>query len=295
MLKNFVFYLGVLLFSVGVFAVTACLSSNEQVHNSTPTPVYTEEYFHKNSAIAAYNGGNGYSSPVPLPVRTEMEPVELLKEVRLYKDFIQKGTHARKIYRSMDPRYITIHSTQNFSTGADAWRHSLALKNGKLRAYKRRGGNRIGYLAWHYTIDQNVTVQHIPDNEQGEHADFDGPGNNYSLGLEMCEHTGNSRSLTVERTAKLAAYLMHKHSIPLSNIRAHYHWERKGLSKPHKNCPHFLMDNGVPGVKWRGFLAKIKFYHDKISIPRVASPVYSPQVSTSGPSGHTNKYIGTSY
>ena len=188
----------------------------------------------------------------------------LLSEANVKQDLIPRGRHARKYRRSMSPRYITIHSTQNFSRGADAYRHSLALKNGKLRAPKRRGGNRIGYLVWHYTTDQNVAVQHLPTNEQGEHADFNGPGNNYSIGIEMCEHPGNSRSATVDRTAKLTAYLMHKYDIPLRNVVPHYHWERKGLSRPHKNCPHFLLDNGRPGRKWAWFQGRVKHYYDQV-------------------------------
>ena len=167
----------------------------------------------------------------------------------------------------MTPRYITVHSTQNYAAGADAWRHSLALKNGKLRAYKKKGGNRIGYLVWHYSVDENVVVQHLPTNEQGEHADFDGPGNNYSIGVEMCEHKGNSRSMTVERTAKLIAYLMYEKSIPLRDVVPHYHWERKGLPVPRKNCPHFLLDDGRPGKKWESFLAKVQKHYEDITVP----------------------------
>ncbi|MFC5050938.1 N-acetylmuramoyl-L-alanine amidase family protein [Rubritalea spongiae] len=192
-------------------------------------------------------------------------PEDLLKEVNLYKDYIPKGTHARKYHRSMRPKYITIHSTQNFSTGADARRHSLALKNGKLRAYKRKGGNRIGYLVWHFSTDQDVTIQHMPTNEQGEHADFNGPGNRLSIGIEMCENRGNSRSATIERTAKLTAYLMHEHHIPLKNVVPHYHWPRKGLAKPHKNCPHYLLDNGRPGKKWAWFQGRVNHYYKQIS------------------------------
>ncbi|MFN7342022.1 MAG: N-acetylmuramoyl-L-alanine amidase family protein, partial [bacterium] len=109
----------------------------------------------------------------------------------------------------MNPRYITIHSTQNYSAGAE--QHSLALKRGALRAPKRPGGNRIGYLIWHFTVDQRMAIQHMPTSEQGEHADFDGPGNRYSIGIEMCEERGSNKQATVDRTAKLTAILMKKH------------------------------------------------------------------------------------
>jgi N-acetylmuramoyl-L-alanine amidase len=187
----------------------------------------------------------------------------MLRSVNLKVDMVRKGTHGRKVVRPMRPRYITIHSTQNYTAGAE--RHSVALKRGALRSPKTRTGNRIGYLIWHFTVDQNVAIQHMPTNEQGEHADFHGPGNRLSIGIEMCENRGNSRSATTERTARLTAVLMKKNGIPLNNVVPHYHWPRRGKHPPNKNCPHFLMDNGRPGAKWRGFLGRVNYYFRRIS------------------------------
>ncbi len=182
----------------------------------------------------------------------------LLRQVNLIQDMVPKGRHGRRKHRSMRPRYITIHSTQNYT--GDAFAHAKALKRGALR-----GRNRIGYLIWHFTVQENVAIQHMPTNEQGEHADFDGPGNRYSIGIEMCEHRGNSRQATLDRTAKLAAYLMKRHGIPIRNVVPHYHWPRKGRSPANKNCPHYLMTNGRPGAKWRAFLNRVNHYHRLIS------------------------------
>ena len=159
-------------------------------------------------------------------------------------------------------RRLAISITQNFTAGAE--RHSLALKRGALRSPKRRGGNRIGYLIWHFTVDQGVAIQHMPTSEQGEHADFGGPGNLYSIGIEMCEERGSNVPATIERTAKLTAILMKKHGIPLRNVVPHYNWPRSGKRPPHKNCPHFLLDNGKPGRKWRWFQNKVNFYYQKL-------------------------------
>jgi N-acetylmuramoyl-L-alanine amidase len=183
---------------------------------------------------------------------------KLVRQINLKQDMVRAGTCGRRVVRRMKPRYITIHSTQNYS--ADAWQHSLALKRGALRAPKRLGGNRIGYLIWHFTVDDRVAVQHMPTNEQGEHADFNGPGNNYSIGIEMCEQRGSNLNATMDRTAKLAAYLMVRNGIPLRNVVPHYHWPRRGCNPPNKNCPHFLMDNGRPGRKWNAFLGRINYY-----------------------------------
>lgn len=235
-------------------------------------------------------GATASSGGMFVPSKPKKSPSKLYAEANVKKAYIPKGRHGRKERRRMNPKYITIHSTQNYSSSADAWRHSMALNNGKLRARKRRGGNRIGYLTWHYTVDQYRCVQHLPTNEQGEHADFDGPGNNYSLAIEMCENRGNSRSKTLDRTAKLTAWLMYKYNIPLRKVVPHYHWARKGLAIEHKNCPHFLMDNGHPGAKWQAYLAKINKYHKAITggsrsvapqrTTRTASTIPRPAPST---------------
>jgi N-acetylmuramoyl-L-alanine amidase len=199
-------------------------------------------------------GSGGAPGKVPLSV--------MYRSVNLKTDMVPRGRHGRKVFRPMRPQYITIHSTQNYS--ADAWKHSQALKNGALRSPKTRYGNRIGYLIWHFTVDDKVAIQHMPTNEQGEHADFGGPGNRLSIGIEMCEQRGSNKRATIERTARLTAILMKKNGIPLRNVVPHYHWPRRGKNPPNKNCPHFLMDNGRPGAKWRWFLSRVNDYYQRI-------------------------------
>jgi N-acetylmuramoyl-L-alanine amidase len=188
----------------------------------------------------------------------------LMREVNLKTDMVRRGTHGRKVVRPMVPRYITIHSTENYT--ADARQHALALKRGALRSPITRDGNRIGYLIWHFTVDDHEAIQHMPTNEQGEHADFHGPGNRLSIAIEMCENRGSNRMATLERTAKLTAILMHKKGIPLRNVVPHYHWPRHGKHPPNKNCPHFLMDHGRPGAQWRAFLGRVNYYYQRSDV-----------------------------
>lgn len=205
-----------------------------------------------------------------LPPPTQFEtPEELFYSLNLEQDFIKRGTAGRWKYRPMKPKYITLHSTQNFSHGADAHRHSLALKRGALK-----GSNSLGYLTWHFTVDDYHTVQHLPTRERGEHADFEGPGNRYSIGIEMCEHAGHDRAKTVDRSARLTAALMHAYGIPLRHVVPHYHWPRHQYSTPHKNCPHFLLDNGKPGATWKDYKKRVAAYHDQIKGKKLAGPVF---------------------
>ncbi|MCE9518527.1 MAG: N-acetylmuramoyl-L-alanine amidase [Verrucomicrobia bacterium] len=206
----------------------------------------------------------------PVPVEQKVTPAQLLSEVRLIQDMIPRGTYGRRIYRPMNVRYITIHATEN-PTG-DAWHHALALKRGALRANKRPGGNRIGFLTWHFTVEDRDAYQHLPTNEQGEHADFDGPGNNYSIAIEMCEHHGNDLARTIDNTAKLAAFLMYEHRLGIGSVVPHHHWRRIGVSPEHKDCPHFLLDRGNEGPTWRWFLDRVQAQYSRIipgPVPRI--------------------------
>jgi len=168
---------------VGVFV--AC-SADPPRRSSRNSPQYVQGY----EAVSFNQESNGrhnslqYDGPV-------QSPSSIYRDVNVERDYLPYGSRGRS-RKGMTPRYITIHSTQNWSKGADARRHALALKRGAL-----------GRLSWHYTTDENRAVQHLPTNEQGNHADHDGPGNRYSIGIEMCEHPGNSRAATLERTAKL--------------------------------------------------------------------------------------------
>ncbi len=175
---------------------------------------------------------------------------QLYRSVNVKQEILSRSARGRR-NETMRPLYVTIHSTQNWSKGADALRHSLALRRGAL-----------GAIGWHYTTDEYRAVQHLPTTEQGNHAEnYRGTGNKYSIGIEMCENPGNSRSATTDKTARLAAYLCHKHKIPVSRVVPHYKWPRRGYSKANKNCPHFLMDNGRPGRKWQNFLNQVNRYY----------------------------------
>ncbi len=179
---------------------------------------------------------------------------------RITQALIPRGRYGRHRIRGMQPRYITIHSTQNYSTGAGAYAHA----NLQLRGALRSSHNSLGYLSWHYTVDDHSIYQSLPDNEQGQHADYEGPGNRYSLGIEMCQNRDNSRNRTVDQTARLTAYLMARHNIPLRNVVPHQHWKRIRYDDRQnmgpKDCPNFLLDHGQPGAQWRDFLAKVRTY-----------------------------------
>ena len=171
---------------------------------------------------------------------------------------IPAGQYGRHKMRPMSPRYITVHTTQSYGAGAGARTHAKILRRGGLKSKN----NSLGYLTWHFSVDSREVYQSLPTNEQGQHADYEGSGNKYSIGIEMCENRDGSFTATKARTAKLVAQLMKQHNIPISRVVGHNHWERirysDGKNLGFKACPKPLLDGNKYGAKWAAFKGQIQ-------------------------------------
>lgn len=138
--------------------------------------------------------------------------------------------------------YITIHNTSNPNRGADALAHSEFVKN-----IGRHSG---GAVSWHYTVDDKRVIKHLPTNEIGWHAGS-AKGNKESVGIEICMNEDIDQKAAFLRAARLAAVLQFDYRLSEERIVPHYFWSRK-------KCPILLLDDGLPGNKWRSFLKLVK-------------------------------------
>ncbi len=127
--------------------------------------------------------------------------------------------------------YITIHETGNYAIGADAGAHASYLKTTSEK------------VSWHYSVDQDNAVRHIPDNEVAWHAG-NAQGNSRSIGIEICVNADGNFNRAVENAAELVRYLMELHNIPIERVVQHNHWNGK-------NCPANLRLGG-----WSEFIKK---------------------------------------
>lgn len=178
--------------------------------------------------------------------------------INLQQMIVPKGRVGRRIEFPLRAQYITVHSTAN--RGATALQHARGMASGAFRGKSK--WNRTGYLTWHFSVDDNVAIQSLPLNIQGEHADHDGPGNRTSIAIEICEFRNpRQQAAAVDRAARLTAWLMHEKGIPLSHVVPHYHWPQKNYKNYQKDCPRILMDGGRPGPKWDAFLRKVRSYY----------------------------------
>ena len=163
--------------------------------------------------------------------------------VTIIQDFIPVGSKNRPGRRN-PMKYITIHNTGNSGNGANAKSHAKYIKSPAAVNAP---------ASWHYTVDDEFIVHHVPDNENAWHcADgTNGTGNNQSIGIEICMNADGDLLKATDNAAELTAHLMKKYKIPIQNVVQHNHWSGK-------NCPQMIR-SGKP-YDWKTFLEKVSTF-----------------------------------
>ncbi|CAN5604624.1 hypothetical protein BH09VER1_BH09VER1_21020 [soil metagenome] len=181
------------------------------------------------------------------------------------QSLLPPNVHGRLVARTMKPTYITIHCTEN--PGGTADDHARYLLNSGKRSKNNPRFGRSGWVTWHFTVDDREMVEHLLPTEQGDHADYGGPGDRLSIGIEICEFRNPARqAAAIDRAARLTAWLADRYGIPQANIVPHMHWPRWDY-RYGKPCPHILLERDAhapggwrTGTKWQQFLATVQRY-----------------------------------
>jgi N-acetylmuramoyl-L-alanine amidase len=185
--------------------------------------------------------------------------------VRVNSAVLPANVHGRLVKRTMRPSYLTIHSTAN--RGATASNHARLLQRKGIRSRNNPRFGRSGWVTWHYTVDDRGAWQHLLPNEQGDHADYGGPGDRSSIGIEICEfRSGAQQAKAIDNAARLAASLANRYGISSSRIVPHHHWPRWDF-RHGKPCPRILLDRDrrAPGgwregARWNDFVRQVQRY-----------------------------------
>lgn len=139
------------------------------------------------------------------------------------------------------PKWIVVHDTAN--PGANALDHANYLEKPTTEA------------SWHYTVDDQRVVQHLPLDESAYHAGDGarGPGNLYGIGIEICEFKGDDaqarRAKAEENAAWLVARLLLQYGWGLDRVKQHY-----DFSPWKKDCPRVLRP------RWGKWLERVQHY-----------------------------------
>ncbi len=90
---------------------------------------------------------------------------EIINSLNLEENFIPEGRRNRPGSANV-AKYITIHNTDNTNVGADARSHGRFLIN---PGYYILEGKQH-WVSWHYSVDDNRVVKHLPLDEKAYHA-----------------------------------------------------------------------------------------------------------------------------
>jgi len=174
--------------------------------------------------------------------------------MNIIQDFIPVGRRNRPGTKLTGPKYITIHDTANPAKGANALMHAKYLKGDEA-------ANRPA--SWHFTVDDQRVVQHLPLDEVAWHAGdgSKGPGNTSSISIEICENADGDRAKAEANAAELVAYLLKQFGLPIDAVVQHNRWTGK-------DCPRIIRHRSGG---WDGFLAAVRAH-------------LSPPVTTTPPS-----------
>lgn len=92
-----------------------------------------------------------------------------------------KGSKNVRTGKFMNPIGITVHNTGNTSASAGAEQHAKYLQNVE-------NADEL-FVSWHFSVDCDCIIQHLPVNETAFHAgDGNGVGNSKTIAIEICEN-----------------------------------------------------------------------------------------------------------
>lgn len=158
--------------------------------------------------------------------------------------------------KPMTPKGITIHNTANTSKGANALLHSKYLTNIEKADSK--------YVSWHFTVDDEMIVQHLPITEVGYHAgDGVGFGNSNTIGIEICENGDYEKAQS--NAIILIIALMGELGIEVEYVRPHRYY-----SNYRKLCPRKILKNEKEWKsKWSSFtntILSVKKHYENMGV-----------------------------
>ena len=134
--------------------------------------------------------------------------------------------------------------------------------------------------SWHYTVDERIIYQHLPDNEIAYHASYS-VGNNRSIGIEICMNNDGDLKGATNNAAWLAAGLCGSYYIsPTSEyIKTHRHWILLYDKNSDKICPKKMLVDKQP-YTWDNFIEEASDSKNGLQTGQVDSSVTAHLVRT---------------
>lgn len=183
--------------------------------------------------------------------------VDKIDNIPIHKYILPYSPQHRPM-KSMNPQFITIHNTGNNDYGANAPMHSTYL----------HGETEEAYVSWHFTVDNNEIIQHLPLNEIGYHAGDggNGEGNLSSIAIEICENADGNYAQAEKNAAKLVAELLYELNMDISSVVPHKHWSGK-------ECPENMLYKTDGSMGWDSFISYIESELDSLILKNATNDI----------------------
>lgn len=207
--------------------------------NTVPAGSY---HVTKEAGRYMYIEGKGWVSSQYVSIDVN-NSIENTTGIPLYKNYMIPETSSHRTHYAMRPLYITIHTTDNTSKGADALSHAKLQYTGNVRS-----------ASWHYTVDNHSIYQSLPLNQQAGHAG-DGvmPGNSASIAIEICVNSDGHLYMAEKNAAKLATALLKQYNLSVDQLRMHHDWSGK-------ECPRPMIEGQSGSMNWESFKKQVYNY-----------------------------------
>lgn len=148
--------------------------------------------------------------------------------IPVFEELVSQESDRRPII-NREIKWIVVHETDNRSSSATAKNHSNFLINDNSQVN-----------SWHYTVDEEMIMHHLPDHEVGWHAGdkkTEDGGNMNGIGVEICVNQGSDYKKTLDNTASLIARLLFEYDLTIDQVKLHQDFSGK-------TCPHRLITEG---------------------------------------------------
>lgn len=220
----------------------------------------------ENPSGAGWASGKGYGTKILNILSNILETGEREETMKIIKMLTKK-----RCYVSQNkPAYVVIHETDNWSKGAGAKAHAMAMKNGNLAG------------TVHYYVDSTSIYQTL-DHKDGAYAVGDGGGrygitNRNSISIEICVNPESDYYKAVDKAERLAASLLKQYGWGVDRLKRHYDASRK-------HCPRRIQDEGL----WPEFKRKTAAYmgtaSEKPTTQTGGNYMFEPKMVSKGDNG----------
>lgn len=203
---------------------------------------------------------------------------------------IPNQTKARPGTKLKRFRGVTIHETDNYRLGANAYSHSQ---------YMTVNGGFNEYRSYHYVVDDKEAYLLIPEDEMAYHAGdgAGGVGNTQTIAIEICVNPDIDLDLARKNAANLAAQILKRHS-QLLVVDGELNYDSGNLFQHHtfspwsKNCPSLIRNLGI----WSDFVENVAEYlSPTLKTPNTKVELYRIRKSWEDVSSQIGAYSNLSY